>query len=226
MSIFSELLVYHDIDSRTAAMNMAVDEALLECAAKPLIRFYQWNHPALSFGYSGKFEEVADQERDIVRRWTGGGIVFHGQDLTYSIVIPANHTAFRLSSMSIYEKVHEAIRSALGTTVAALYEREREKDSAIAERRHDEGFCFANPVPADVLLNGQKIAGAAQRRTRLGLLQQGSIQNIDIPPLFAKTFAAKLSEECVERQLNDELVKRARAISDQKYGTVCWLRKR
>ncbi len=69
-------------------MNMAIDEALLEYATVPAIRFYRWHFPALSFGYFGKFRDVVDyvSARDLVRRWTGGGMVFHGEDLTYSIV--------------------------------------------------------------------------------------------------------------------------------------------
>ncbi len=96
MSIFAALNVYHDIAPRSAAMNMAIDEALLESAAAPSIRFYRWESPALSFGYFGRFADVADKasECDLVRRWTGGGIVFHGEDLTYSIVIPANEPVF------------------------------------------------------------------------------------------------------------------------------------
>src|SRR5438045_6612653 len=85
-SLFISLDVYHDIASRSAAVNMAIDEALLECATAPSIRFYKWDHPALSFGYFGKFTDVANHstERDLVRRWTGGGLVFNGTDLTYS----------------------------------------------------------------------------------------------------------------------------------------------
>ena len=96
MSLFARLDVYHDLTSRSAALNMAIDEALLEIASGPSIRFYRWDQPALSFGYFGKFADVANHagEGDIVRRWTGGGIVFHGEDLTYSILIPANDAAF------------------------------------------------------------------------------------------------------------------------------------
>src|ERR1700730_10967615 len=115
MSLFARLNVYHDLTSRSAALNMAIDEALLEIATAPSIRFYRWDQPALSFGYFGRFADVANyaSERDIVRRWTGGGIVFHGDDLTYSIVVPANDPVFEKSSMSIYENVHQAIRHAL-----------------------------------------------------------------------------------------------------------------
>src|SRR6184192_4575412 len=103
MSMFAALNVYHDAAAHSAAMNMAIDEALLEAAKVPSIRFYSWQSPALSFGYFGKFRDVVDyvSTRDLVRRWTGGGMVFHGEDLTYSIVIPANDTVFGASSASI-----------------------------------------------------------------------------------------------------------------------------
>ncbi len=109
--IFAALDAYHDDTAHSAAMNMAIDEALLEHAAVPSIRFYRWHSPALSFGYFGKFADVASYagKRDLVRRWTGGGIVFHGDDLTYAIVIPASDAAFSESSMSIYEKIHRAL---------------------------------------------------------------------------------------------------------------------
>ena len=108
MTIFAALDVYHDHTPHSAAMNMAIDEALLEYATIPLIRFYRWRSSALSFGYFGRFTDIAryQAERDLVRRWTGGGIVFHGEDLTYSLVIPASDTAFAESSISIYEKIH------------------------------------------------------------------------------------------------------------------------
>jgi lipoate-protein ligase A len=233
-TLFSSLRVFRDIDSRSAALNMAIDEALLETAAGPTLRFYRWDHPALSFGYFNKFDDVAsrENERDIVRRWTGGGIVFHGEDLTYSIVIPASDSPFGESSMSIYEKTHAAIRAALvsdGRIVelvagAADSGCRNKNDSAIRDRRYSE--CFANPVRADVLLNGCKIAGAAQRRTRRGLLQQGSIQNVDLGNDFAECFAGKLSNERRLERLSDALLARARAIAEQKYSTAGWLRRR
>src|SRR6266516_3234204 len=115
LCLFSSLHVYHDNSAHSAALNMAIDEALLEHATVPSIRFYRWHSPALSFGYFGKFADVAGfaTERDLVRRWTGGGIVFHGEDLTYSIVIPVGDQIFAESSMSLYEKIHRALVNAL-----------------------------------------------------------------------------------------------------------------
>src|SRR6476661_2241308 len=110
--LFGRLQVCHDVSPHAAATNMAIDEALLERAVVPTVRFYRWRSPALSFGYFGKLTDVAIHaaERDLVRRWTGGGIVFHGNDLTYSIVIPAQDPVFDQSSIAIYEKIHRTLR--------------------------------------------------------------------------------------------------------------------
>jgi lipoate-protein ligase A len=236
MSIFTVLEVYHDDVPRSAAMNMAIDEALLQNAKVASLRFYRWDHAALSFGYFGKFADVEAhaKERELVRRWTGGGIVLHGDDLTYSVVIPAGDPAFAYSTMSIYEKIHEALRNALVSmgqhaelaTVAAVYDRRSQIGSALIERRYNQNACFANPVRADVLLNGEKVAGAAQRKTRAGLLQQGSIQHVDLAEDFADRFAAKLASTCHYRQLSGAVIEHANEIAAQKYGTKMWLHRR
>ncbi|MEY2538330.1 MAG: lipoyl(octanoyl) transferase [Verrucomicrobiota bacterium] len=235
MSCFETLHVYEDVTPRSAAMNMAVDEALLESARAPSLRLYRWDHLALSFGYFGRYADVLsyESERDLVRRWTGGGIVLHGADLTYSLIIPKRDPPFG-SSISIYEKVHEAVRDALAATgagveiaaVAALYERRNHIDSAVVDRRYDPNACFTNPVRADVMVNGKKVAGAAQRRSRLGLLQQGSIQNIDLAPDFSGQFAAHLSANCRYQRLDEPLLRRAADIAEEKYATPAWLRRR
>jgi len=231
--MFAALNVYHDAAAHSAAMNMAIDEALLEYATVPSIRFYRWHSPALSFGYFGKFAHVAcyASERDLVRRWTGGGIVFHGDDLTYSIVIPANDNAFSESSMSIYEKVHRVLCDAVAANgkraVVAEGGNPGSAADAIRVAFSAGGYnCFANPVRADVIVDGRKIAGAAQRRTCRGLLQQGSIQGIDLENGLSERFAVELSNNCQPRRLPKAVPCRARGIAAQKYGAEAWLRKR
>ena len=231
MKIFAALDVYHDHPHRSAAMNMAVDEALLEYAAIPLIRFYRWQSPALSFGYFGRFTDVAGYqcERDLVRRWTGGGIVFHGEDLTYSLVIPTSDTAFSESSISIYEKIHQALCDALSETGQPAVVAAGPDHATVANLTgiSDAGYsCFANPVRADVMIDGRKIAGAAQRRTRRGLLQQGSIQGIKLGNGLTEQFAQSLSINCHQRKVDEKILNRARKLAAQKYGTESWLRKR
>jgi lipoate-protein ligase A len=231
--LFADLTIYHDESPHSAAMNMAIDEALLETAAVPTIRFYRWRSPALSFGYFGKFSDVAiyAAERDLVRRWTGGGIVFHGDDLTYSIVIPAKNPVFDESSIAIYEKIHSALCEALNKigTQAVVVGGVDPGGPFVGMRAaaSASGYnCFANPVRADVMMSGRKIAGAAQRRTRRGLLQQGSIQGFAMKTDLAQKFVQALSANCSEFKANEEIFRRAREFAQQKYGTESWQRRR
>ena len=76
------------------------------------------------------------------------------------------------------------------------------------------------------MINGRKIAGAAQRRTRRGLLQQGSIQGITTNTDLAEKFAQALSTNCSEFEVSERIFQRARELAQQKYGTESWLRKR
>jgi lipoyl(octanoyl) transferase len=226
--IFGTLQVCHDICPHAAAMNMATDEALLESATIPLIRFYRWHSPALSFGYFGRFSDVAiyAAERDLVRRWTGGGIVLHGDDLTYSIMIPASDPAFSESSIWIYEKIHRALADALnGVGERAVLAGSGRWGDRTSQRGVATSNCFTNPVRADVMMEGRKIAGAAQRRTRRGLLQQGSIQRFFMKTDLAKKFSQTLSASCREFEITEEIFRRAAELAHEKYGTEFWLKK-
>jgi lipoyl(octanoyl) transferase len=228
MSLFDELIVYDGGEPRAAALNMAVDEALLESVTVPTIRFYRWRRPSLSFGYFGRYIDVAphESEREIVRRWTGGGIVFHGEDLTYSIVVPANDSVFGESSMSIYETIHRALRDALlEAGQRAIVAGVGDPGPGISDAGYNKN-CFANPVRADVMVNGRKVAGGAQRRTRLGILHQGSIQLDALPDDFAEQLSAALSNSLRREALGAATVQRAQTIADRKYGTAEWLRRR
>jgi len=215
------LHVHDDSEPRSAALNMAIDEALLETAASPTLRFYRWRGPALSFGYFGSYADVAHQRssREIVRRWTGGGVVPHGADLTYSVIIPASHPFFARSSLAIYSDLHDAIREALQENgIAATLA------NAISPKISDE--CFANAVRADVISQGQKIAGAAHRRSRAGLLHQGSIQKAKLPDRFRNDLARAICDRFERKALSRELIDRATTIAEAKYGTIEWLMRR
>ncbi len=220
MHPLSELHVYDDREAHSAAGNMAVDEALLETVSAPSLRFYRWRRPSLSFGYFGSFADVASEEsrREIVRRWTGGGIVLHGSDLTYSIILPSRDASFPQGPRAIYRQIHEAIREALSDQSNILLAAEDAPKVSEA--------CFANPVIADLLADGRKIAGAAQRRTRAGLLHQGSIQYEALREDFQDAFAHALCPHFTRKLLTPELIARAGIISEQKYGTAQWLHQR
>jgi lipoyl(octanoyl) transferase len=219
--MLDELRVYDDLEPRPAALNMAVDEALLESATEPVLRFYRWRRPSISFGYFGHYAEAASQagDREIVRRWTGGGIVPHGDDLTYSIIIPAAVPFFARSSLEVYAAIHDAIRRALEANgVEALL-----AENAAPKVSED---CFANAVRADVISDGRKIAGAAHRRSRAGLLHQGSIQRRHLPEKFRIDFARLLCDGHQHRTLSSPVMERAARIAGAKYGTDEWLRRR
>ncbi|MDQ3315547.1 MAG: hypothetical protein M3505_13165 [Verrucomicrobiota bacterium] len=218
--VFAELQIFRDVEPRSAAMNMALDETLLEHASSPVLRFYGWARPSLSFGYFGSLADLSemDRTRDVVRRWTGGGVVLHGSDFTYSVILPSKNEVHLPSARFIYTELHEAIRRALRDEgFVRLAEQNAPKISEA---------CFANPVVADVLAHGRKIAGAAQRRTRAGLLHQGSIQYEALPCRFAEAFASELSPHLQPQTFAPEILERAEHLVAEKYGTTAWLRRR
>ena len=218
--ILPHLQVVHDADAHSAAMNMAVDEALLQTARRPILRFYRWRRPSLSFGYFGLFAEVAAEEleRELVRRWTGGGIVLHGADLTYSIILPRGLASELATPQAAYREIHGAIQTALAGRVDVVLADEAAPKISSA--------CFANAVAADVLLGDRKIAGAAQRRTRAGLLHQGSVQHSGLPSSFPTDFAAALCQDFEIMRLAPDLLQLAEKLAEKKYATSEWLHQR
>lgn len=209
-----------DGEPHSAAMNMAIDETLLRTATQPILRFYGWRQPSLSFGYFGCFADVATEApaRELVRRWTGGGIVLHGEDLTYSIILPRRGAENNASPETVYQMIHGAMQK----TLAAHFDVSL-ADKAAAKISDD---CFANAVTADVLVRGRKIAGAAQRRTRAGLLHQGSIRYRKLPASFPNAFAATLCADFCTMTLDPDFLRQAQTLAGQKYGTPEWLRRR
>jgi lipoate-protein ligase A len=156
------------------AHNMALDNALLEAAAaigKPVLRFYGWTEPAATFGYFQKYRDVErwTKLRPLIRRPTGGGLVPHDADWTYSLVFPPADPWHALSAVKSYQRVHEWIRLAF-QKVGVLTE------LAACCRKALPGQCFVGNEKFDVLWHERKVAGAAQRRNRNGLLIQGSVQ--------------------------------------------------
>ncbi len=156
------------------ALNMAIDEAMLESAAtalSPTLRFYGWSEPAATFGYFQHYRDVADYTtlRPLIRRPTGGGLVPHDADWTYSLAFPPHSGWYGLSAWQSYERLHQWIAASLASVQV-------ESSLAPTSWKEAPGRCFAGAERFDVLQEGRKIAGAAQRRTRSGLLIQGSIQ--------------------------------------------------
>ncbi len=167
-----------------AAENMATDFLLLQrYPAANYVRFrhYGWHRPAITFGYSQKISFVREQlPKDSVvelcRRPTGGGLVDHRDDWTYSLVIPRNHPAYDARAIDSYHLVHTCILGALqarGQNAALKAPSESQNEAPHPK----PGICFERAELHDVIRadTGQKIAGAAQKRNKHGLLFQGSL---------------------------------------------------
>jgi lipoate-protein ligase A len=162
-----------------AAFNMALDEALLEATSRlqaPVLRFYGWTEPAATFGYFQKYSSVerATLLRPLIRRPTGGGIVPHDADWTYSFAVPPGHEWHSLAAIESYRRIHEWIRHAFAKLKVKTELAPSQKSAA--SNPDIPGECFAGHEQFDLLWHGKKIAGAAQRRNKLGLLIQGSVQ--------------------------------------------------
>src|SRR3954464_13752771 len=115
-------MVLHILPQRTggAAENMALDFLLLQRypEATPRFRHYQWRAPAFTFGLSQKLEFVKTQlppgdTIDLCRRPTGGGVVDHRDDWTYTLVIPRGHPLEEPRATQSYRLIHEALAGAL-----------------------------------------------------------------------------------------------------------------
>lgn len=162
--------------------NMALDEALLDSVDRDpsaaVVRTYEWSVPTLSLGYFGEFAEAEADPRwrdvPIVRRPTGGGALWHDREITYAVVIPGSHPASRPSS-ALYRAIHSAIAAELR---ALGLDARRLGDLGPVDPSDPRRFlCFADRDAEDIVAQGSKLVGSAQRRRRGSgaVLQHGSL---------------------------------------------------
>lgn len=144
----------------------------------PLLRFYDWSVPSATYGHFAKPEALfrVDQLEalglTIAKRPTGGGAIFHTSDLTFSVFLPADHPRYCVNTMDCYHLINSAVKAAIADLVdrTALLEEESPCPEPTCLN-----FCMAKPTKFDLLIHGKKVGGAAQRRTKEGLLHQGSL---------------------------------------------------
>lgn len=161
-------------------MNMALDEVLLhEVAAGrswPVLRLYQWRPEAVSLGYFQRNEGVDrafchSSGIDVVRRLTGGRAVLHGQEVTYAVIAGgSDHFPARVEES--YRKIAEVLRAtlrSLGIEAELATPRREGRERALP------AACFEVAAGYELLCQGQKIAGSAQKRRGDFFLQHGSI---------------------------------------------------
>ncbi len=156
------------------ALNMGIDEAMLSAVAEgrspPTLRIYRWSPPCVTIGYFQSFEAEVDLAAckaarvDTVRRLTGGGAVYHDQEITYSLVVPLGHSLAPEDILESYRRVCAGIVTGLGFLGV------------------ESTFAPIN----DIVAGGRKVSGNAQTRRGGCLLQHGTILlGLDVQSMFS-----------------------------------------
>jgi lipoate-protein ligase A len=215
----ADLALWEDPASRDGPGQMACDEVLVNLAEVPILRVFRWGSPWVSAGFFTAIEDAARARPDlpVCRRWTGGGIVVHEGDFTFSLILPRGERLAAERPGESYRLIHAALAEAL---------REQGYAAALSgEAVGDSRECFVGAVKHDVVLDGKKIAGGAQRRTRRALLHQGSVQGAAklsraFGSVFAGALAASFGEWCPPPGLEERIA----ALTREKYANPAFLR--
>jgi lipoate-protein ligase A len=202
-----------------AAFNMGLDESLLRTAVKrgrPLLRVYSWEKPAVTFGYFQRFPAQLVDDYEVVRRPTGGGVVYHVMDTTYTVVVPPAHAFSIMATLDAYWLLHKAVAASFETR----------PDLHLAELHSPQGQyeCFQKPVRGDVVTDGRKLAGGAQRRTKSGMLHQGSIDAKLSAEQLKQGFRETLGIDFEDCEVTDAERTIAEKLVMEKYATDAWNR--
>jgi lipoate-protein ligase A len=210
--LFESVASWRVESGTNGAEQMALDETMLRLADRPTLRVYRWAKSEVTFGYPQRWEDALAFAggRPLTRRCTGGGFVEHGADVTISLAVPAGDPFARLSPAETYARIHAALARALGGTKLAG-----------AEDCRPGAACFASPAQHDLMANGRKILGGAQRRSREGFLYQGSLQgaalDADVAAIFGREVIAWTPTNW--KELRAELVR-------ERYGNPAWNQRR
>lgn len=205
------------------ATNMATDHALFDRAAEPdaadegVLRIYAWRRPTLSLGLHERSrvprEAFVREGVDVVRRPTGGRALLHHREVTYSVTIPVRSETLGLGES--YRAINALLKNALvrlGVTAAEAPRRGRASAP-------DGLPCFAEPNVGELVVEGRKLVGSAQRRDARALLQHGAILladdqgmiaqlrgDLSTPPPAAATLVTALGREVSYAEVRDALV--------------------
>ena len=173
-----------DYQISNAFENMAIDEAIysetIRNQTPPTLRFYGWRPAAVSMGYFQNPENEINIELcrecnvDVVRRLTGGKAVYHSDELTYSLVAGHSEKIFPDHIAGTYEKISHCLVRGLSYLGICAYLAETVK-SPTPEEPDLVPCCFAVPFGNELTVDGRKICGSAQTRSRGGFLQHGAL---------------------------------------------------
>ncbi len=217
--LFDQLILHLDLVPHDGAWNMAADQAWLELSEVPVLRVYRWDQPTVTIGYAQNLAKLGDAlpAWPVVRRWTGGGVVLHENDFTYSVIVPACQPWSQTNPLDSYRLIHESLANALndGSRLAG------------PEDLIEAPFCFVAPALHDVVRGKVKIAGAGQRRGKLGLLHQGSVQQVLLRDDFWPRWAAQLAKNVlIKAEMTAAMIERADELTAKRYRLSSWLNER
>ncbi len=221
--------------SHSPAMNMAIDEALMltaESRGRPVLRLYEWDREAVSIGYVQKLASVPKDRGEIVRRPTGGGIVYHQLHFTYTVVMPNSHWVVKdTKPIESYNWLNRAVQSGMDQL---QFKSELAAEDIPKSVDRAGMVCFVTPTKYDLLSAEKKVAGSAQRRAREGMLHQGSIEMEGIGQFSSERLRYVLPKgfnkvlKCDYREFlpSKDLMDLAQKLVDEKYGAEAWNGKR
>ena len=203
---------------------MAVDETLFRSAvagdAPPTVRLYSWSRPTLSIGFRQNLGETCDIEScrdlgiDTVRRLSGGRAVLHDKELTYCVAAGAQGHFRGLSVRSVYRWVGRVLHKWLERNGAPMDPLpSSSKRSAAPQPENDSLPCFAVPTGHELTSGGRKLVGSAQKWSRRGFMQHGSVLLSLDSALWAKVVGLETAKELNAVGLN-ELVEDAIPLTD------------
>ncbi len=176
-----------DTGAASAAENMRIDAELLEelgSRSGSILHLYDWERDSATYGYfidpKAHLDLKGAEKRglSLARRPTGGGIVFHVWDMAFSVLVSGKG---RENTLANYAFVNDAVLRAVKEFLTPLVQPALIPSDAVSLDPHCVRFCMAKPTKYDVVLEGRKIAGAAQRKCKGGFLHQGTIALV-MPP--------------------------------------------
>ena len=199
---------------QTGAMNMALDEALLHSVANgeslPVLRFYRWHPATVTLGYAQSVTSDLDLEvcrqagLDVVRRSTGGRAVLHDHEVTYAIIAPLNSSLFGNSVLDCYRVISTVLQETLRQLgLPAQLVPGKPRDGNLNATK---AVCFSTPSQYELVIDGRKVAGSAQKRHGQAFLQYGSI-------------SIEMDLELLGKALNID----TKTATDDSLSTVGWL---
>ena len=179
-----------DTGVQSAEENMRFDAELLEKAedfSRPILHLYEWAGESATYGYFIDPAKLLNLEMaqqfslHLARRPTGGGIVFHIWDMAFSVLVPAHCPEFSTNTLENYAFVNNAVLASVKEFLNGNPPLFLTSDDFSSWDPNCSHFCMAKPTKYDVMWEGRKVAGAAQRKTKKGFLHQGTIALV-MPP--------------------------------------------